>query len=675
VSTRWARIALGALGVLSIVLFVAPAAHGATGVHADVPPLTLDAQTDWVQASAPWFSLTLGVGDDGIPASQLKVSLTFFDRINDFSQLEQDTGSEPQNKVLARVPAIAVSNAASGRVASTCVTVLPDDSATPPGSPPATSGCTANGPTVILGCTPGTGECADIYPVSVALLHDGSTNPVARFTTFLTYQEPTASASAGALRVGWVVPVSGAGAGPEILDLSEHHQVPVTLEVSPRTAADLTHDGHSGSAALHLLSSMSAPGGDQLLAQPYVPINLAAMEASGLGHEVQTQVDEGTDALRSVGLHPSTDTWVDTSSNLTSGDAGDLASGLHAVGASTLVLTDGDLAAGTTDKTVSQPFTLSPARGSAVTTVAANGFLATRFGLGADPVLGAAQLAAGLSFIHFEEPFPEAHRGVVIDPPAGWQPSTAFISTLMASLTDNPILAPTTVTQLVDQVPVSGNDEPASRKLQAGPSAVDGFTKGVANRITLDRQHLASFAGAVAGHPAVLTSLAQTLSATEAKGMSGAQRGAALTAFDRTLTGVLSAVSLATERTVTFTAQSAPIPITVLSSAPYRVKVVLTVQSDKFTFPNGNTRTLELDRPTTPVSVQAHARTSGDGLPVEVTLRTPDGQLLIARTTLTVRSTVISIVGIALTVLALLVLLVWWGRTWRRSRHNKLRAH
>ena len=93
---------------------------------------------------------------------------------------------------------------------------------------------------------------------------------------------------------------------------------------------------------------------------------------------------------------------------------------------------------------------------------------------------------------------------------------------------------------------------------------------------------------------------------------------------------------------------------------------MVSLDSDKFTFPDGNTRTLILDRPTTPVRIQARSRTSGDRLPVGVTLTTPDGQLVIARAALTVHSTSISLVGVALTCLAALVLLVWWVRTWRR---------
>jgi hypothetical protein len=180
---------------------------------------------------------------------------------------------------------------------------------------------------------------------------------------------------------------------------------------------------------------------------------------------------------------------------------------------------------------------------------------------------------------------------------------------------------------------------------------------------------------AVSGHPSELSTLNDQLLSTESSTLSNAKRTGSVSRYFRSFDHVIGEVSLAPERTITFTSRTAAIPITVVSTAPFRVRVVLSIQSDKFNFPNGDTRSLLLDRPTTPVRVQAHARTSGDRLPVEVTLRTPDGRLVLARATLTVHSTSISIVGIALTVLAGLVLLVWWGRTWRRSRLHRPRAH
>ena len=231
-----------------------------------------------------------------------------------------------------------------------------------------------------------------------------------------------------------------------------------------------------------------------------------------------------------------------------------------------------------------------------------------------------------------------------------------------------------TLGQLFAQVPVGGNREPAVRRLQAGP-AVNGITPSAADRIALDRQELGSFSAAVSGHPSVLITLGDALLTTEARGLSPARRTEALAAYGRAFDGETGKITLATERTVTFTAQRAPIPITVLSSAPYPVHVVVTLNSDKFTFPDGNTVHMTLDRPTTSVRVTAQARTSGDRLPIDVTLHTADGQLILARTVLTVQSTAISFVGVALTVLAGAVLLAWWVRTWRRSRRLRPRAH
>ncbi len=176
------------------------------------------------------------------------------------------------------------------------------------------------------------------------------------------------------------------------------------------------------------------------------------------------------------------------------------------------------------------------------------------------------------------------------------------------------------------------------------------------------------------GHPAVFGVLSDQLLGTQNGEFDPAQRNVALGVYTQHFDEEVDLVSLADLGTITFTSRTAPIPITVLSHAHYTIKVLVSVDSDKFTFPDGNSRTLTLDRPTTAIRIQARSRTSGDRLPIGVTMTTPDGQLVIARTTLTVHSTSISLVGVALTCLAALVLLVWWGRTWRRGRRRGPRA-
>ena len=675
-SKRRAGTALCTLAVAVAALvntLGAVAAGGTEQARAGGPAMVLTSQTPWVTAAQPWFNLALGVSAAEGPASGLRVNLTFYGRVTSGSQLQQAISVTPTGTPLGRMPPIPVTAAAAGGAASFCVTVVPDSGASPPASGQGV--CAPGAPTLTLGCSVAADECGGVYPVSAALVRQGSSTPLARFTTFLTYQQPSAvSATGGALRVAVVVPVSAGGVATMAGALTKRSDVATTLAVNPLTVSIIQTT--RSRADLHALDQLAALSGDEVMDQPYVPINVAALSEAGISGEIRAQMQRGGDVLRSAGLRPGGGPWVDTASTFSQGDAGDLASGLQVAGASQAVLSDSDLAPNNASPfTFAQPFTLDLGHGSTIPALAADSSLSSRFtATPGNPFLAAEQLLAGLSFVHFENAFLRSPRGVVVSPPPGWRPSAAFMNALLAGLSGNAALLPVTLDQLLTQVPVGGNHEPSVRQLQAGPAA-HGITRTAADRIALDRQQLGSFALAVApGHPTNLTTLGDTLLTTEARGLSTSGRTSALSAYAKAFEGTTGQVTLATERTVTFTSQRAAIPVTVLSSAPYPVTVVVTLSSDKFTFPDGNTQRLTLVHPTTSVRVTAQARTSGDRLPIEVTLHTPDGQVLIAHTVLTVHSTEISFVGVALTALAGAVLLVWWVRTWRRSRRSRPRA-
>ena len=300
-----------------------------------------------------------------------------------------------------------------------------------------------------------------MYPVAVALLRQGSTTPLARFTTFLTYQEPGAIGEGGPLRVGVVVPVTAAGAPPLADALSAHRDVATTLAVSP-VAVTAIEQARSRDG-LHALSQLSGLSGAEVLDQSFVPINVAALSEAGIAGEIAAQVGRGDAILRDAGFKVSGGPWVDTASSFAQGDAGGLASGLQVTGSPQLVLSDGDLAAGgLSNYTFAQPFTLDLGHGSTVPAAAADSALSNRFtAQPADPVLGAEQLLAALDFVHFENAFLGDARGVVVDPPGGWQPSGTFVATLLGGLSGNPALSAVTLSQLFTQVPVGGNREPA----------------------------------------------------------------------------------------------------------------------------------------------------------------------------------------------------------------------
>ena len=365
----------------------------------------------------------------------------------------------------------------------------------------------------------------------MSLLRQGSSAPLAHFTTFLTYQEPSAIGDGGKLRVGVVLPVTAGGATAMAGALANHRDVPTTLAVSPLAVSTLQQ--LRPREGLHALDQLAALANAEVLDQSYVPVNLAALSEAGLAGEIGAQTSRGDDLLRAAGLKPTGGPWVDTASSFSQGDAGNLASGLQVAGSSQLVLSDGDLATGgLSNYTFAQPFTLDLGHGSTVQAAAADSTLSARFtAQPADPVLGAEQLLAALSFVHFENAFLAEPRGVVVSPPANWRPSGAFVDTLLAGLNGNPALSAVTLGQLFTQVPVGGNREPSTRRLQAGPAG-RAITARRGRPDRADRQQLGSSpSAAVSGHPAEITTLGDALLTTEARGLSPAGRSAALGAY------------------------------------------------------------------------------------------------------------------------------------------------
>ena len=682
---RWGGTALCSLAVIAAVLLgSAPVASGGAPeavarAKTDTPPLTLVSQTNWVTPDQPWFNVSVGISASEGAAAGLRVSVTYYARLDSASQLQQAVDGTPGGSVLGRQPDAPVTSGGQGpgqgSTATSCVTVLRDQRDTPPTS--GTGMCAPGTLSIDMGCTPLSGTCGDVYPVSIALYKQSSTTPVARLTTFLTYQEAGAPGSigrGGPLNVGLVLPDSTAASTKTLATvLADNAGVPTTLAVNP--SGIQKSEGADPKATTRALAQLGSLDGEQVLDQPYEPIDLAAMSEAKIAGEIKAQMTRGDEILHTAGLRPTGGPWVDTTSTFSQGDSTDLGAGLQAVGSSQLVLNEGDLtSAGLNNYTFAQPFTLDLGHGSTITAMAADSSLSARFSAHPnDPVLGAEQLLAGLFFVHFENASLAQARGVVIMPPTSWQASKPFLETLLGGLSQNAALTPVTLDK-VFQVPVGGNREPSLRHLQGGP-ATRGITHTAAVKIALARQQLSSYTDAISGHvPPAMVGLSDALLGTERQGLSAPRRAAVLASYQRAFNDETGRVSLAGQETVTFTARQASIPITVLSSAPYPVNVVVTLASDKFTFPNGNTRRLTLDRPTTSVRVTAQARTSGDRLPIDVTLHTSNGQLLLAHTVLTVHSTAISFVGVALTVLAGAVLLVWWARTWRKARRKRLRA-
>ncbi|MGH9029172.1 MAG: hypothetical protein ACRDV4_06105, partial [Acidimicrobiales bacterium] len=136
---------------------------------------------------------------------------------------------------------------------------------------------------------------------------------------------------------------------------------------------------------------------------------------------------------------------------------------------------------------------------------------------------------------------------------------------------------------------------------------------------------------------------------------------------------------------------TARVPITIVKNGSYPVAGLLELTSDKLLFPErGQSPGGVCGRPTVSstagrstysslcvishstnvIYVDMSTRATGD-FRFTVTLTSPAGGLVMANAELTVRSGSFSVVSIALSVAAVAVLLVWWGRTALRKRRAK----
>jgi hypothetical protein len=141
-----------------------------------------------------------------------------------------------------------------------------------------------------------------------------------------------------------------------------------------------------------------------------------------------------------------------------------------------------------------------------------------------------------------------------------------------------------------------------------------------------------------------------------------------LDSIHQAVTAITGKVTAPASRTVTLTSRRANIPLSVENGTARTVRVRVTLASQKLDFPHGSDRLVVL-RPgkNKTESFDVNARASGT-FPVLITWSSPDRGIDLQRARYTVRSSVVSGVGLILTIGAIVFLAGWWLTHWRRNR-------
>ena len=293
------------------------------------------------------------------------------------------------------------------------------------------------------------------------------------------------------------------------------------------------------------------------------------------------------------------------------------------------------------------------------------------------PALRAAHLLAGLALVAGEQPSVE--RGVAIANPARWDADDAFVGAVLAGLRNNPLLRPTTVAGLLQAVPVATVD--------GEPDAAPVYRQLAAYAPPLPPVTAAQYADGVHNRDAV-ADLVPASDPTRAErrprprhvahggvGEPGRTHEGRRPAHARSRARwarTSSRCEVQPPSTITITSSKAEIPISFRNNSDDDITVHLALESDRLLFPDGAEQDILLphNRNTT-VRVAVETRGSGTA-PVQMTVTTQGGLAIGVPTTIKVRSSFVSGVGVFLTVGAIVFLVIWWG--WDIHRRRKKRS-
>jgi len=170
---------------------------------------------------------------------------------------------------------------------------------------------------------------------------------------------------------------------------------------------------------------------------------------------------------------------------------------------------------------------------------------------------------------------------------------------------------------------------------------------------------------------ALATTWTKLVLASGATGWSNAERVHQLDQVEAAVHGQTSQITAPSQQTVTLTSAAGRIPFSISNPLPYRVQVQLVLQSPKLHFVDGPRQlvTLPAGQPRH-LQIAVTARASG-AFPMQVTITSPQGGLVITHTQFDVRSTAVSGIGLVLTIAAGAFLLLWWARHYRDARRRR----
>lgn len=464
--------------------------------------------------------------------------------------------------------------------------------------------------------------------------------------------------------------------------LADVPDVVATLAVRPETLESIAASTSDEAVAL-LTALRSLAAARPVLALPYVASSPDGLAAAGVAEELPRLLDRGNDVLAQLlGATPSETTW------LADPDLGGTGLALLAALGRHRSLVQPTQVDGVTDGLLSpaRPFLLAPPRqprrgtGTTTTIDTPSGTAADDDGIEAlvideritadletvaEPALVASRVLADLAMLWFEQP--GTRRAVVV--PIDDQVHPAAVAAILEGLRARSIYHPVALDDAFeDAAPlVDGSGDPVRHRLV--PEQTMSLSRSLADGIRAVRSQRGSVAAMVGPTSALLTGLDDHLLRALGRELSATARRGELADARAGITRLADAIDTPEQVTITLTAREGTVPLTIRNDTGGPVKVQVRVRSPRVELPDGDTIPVTLTEAATRLDIAVRTRTSG-AFPIQVEVTSPDGQVSLASTRYSVRSTAVSGVGVVLSAGAGLFLVIWWARHWREARRS-----
>ncbi len=269
-----------------------------------------------------------------------------------------------------------------------------------------------------------------------------------------------------------------------------------------------------------------------------------------------------------------------------------------------------------------------------------------------------------------DQPTSPPRRSRVLTTPDLSSPDARLVGALEALATTTPSVRFSPASALVGltDVLVERGDEPVTVQL---PDVAGPPLEARVELIALTRLELASAASMLPDDDPRITAWSTQLDTLISTGYTDAKAQAIATELIADAHSLTEAVELPQPFTFTLTGRNGTIEVRIGNTRDEPLDVVVSLDSEKVNFPEGDQRVTLRPLDETSLFVPVEAESNGTS-PISLVVSTPAGQPLDDPVTLTARVSALTGLGQVLTGGFIVVLLTWWFTHWRSRRRAEL---